>query len=227
MLALASTLAPRLRALLAGAAAVLLIPIAVAADTADGPWPAFVHQYLEDYFVAHPDFATGAGRHEFDGQLPDWSAAGIAREIARLEAKRVQALAIAPANAREGFERAYLLSRVDADLFWLRDARWPISNPAFYAGALDPTVYLTRPYAPLPARVRLHQLPQGGTGRRCPDPARPAGPLAQDLTSPSASRRPRRLCHVLPQRGFSAIFATVQDAALQGGLKAALGPGRQ
>jgi hypothetical protein len=35
-------------------------------------WPSFVDRFLEDYFVAEPSFAVDAGRHEFDGQLPDW-----------------------------------------------------------------------------------------------------------------------------------------------------------
>ncbi|MGW8179367.1 MAG: DUF885 domain-containing protein, partial [bacterium] len=46
-------------------------------------WEAFVDQFIESFFVAHPTFAVRAGRHEFDGQLPNWSREGIAREISR------------------------------------------------------------------------------------------------------------------------------------------------
>src|SRR3546814_9340575 len=38
-------------------------------------------------------------------------------------------------------------------LFWRVDADQPHRNPSFYTGALDPSVYLTRPYAPLPQRL--------------------------------------------------------------------------
>ncbi|MEP6820338.1 MAG: DUF885 domain-containing protein, partial [bacterium] len=43
-------------------------------------WDSYVNEFLEAYFVAHPDFAVRAGRHEFDGKLPDWSAEGFAKE---------------------------------------------------------------------------------------------------------------------------------------------------
>src|SRR6266567_3757341 len=44
-------------------------------------WDSYVNEFLESYFVAHPDFAVRAGRHELDGKLPNWSAAAIATEI--------------------------------------------------------------------------------------------------------------------------------------------------
>jgi hypothetical protein len=43
---------------------------------------------------------------------------------------------------------------VDSDLFWLEAAEWPRRNPLFYAGPLDPNLYLARDYAPLPQRMR-------------------------------------------------------------------------
>ncbi len=49
-------------------------------------WPAFVQQFEEDWFEAHPMMAFSAGRKEFAGRFPDWSANGIAAEIARLKA---------------------------------------------------------------------------------------------------------------------------------------------
>ena len=45
------------------------------------------------YLAAHPAFAVAQGRHEYDGMLPDWSAEGIAREIARQQQVRQRALA--------------------------------------------------------------------------------------------------------------------------------------
>src|SRR5690606_38803683 len=44
---------------------------------ANAAWPRFVEDFIEAYFVAHPTFAVSAGRHEFDGRLPDWSSEGI------------------------------------------------------------------------------------------------------------------------------------------------------
>src|SRR5947207_15812560 len=47
-------------------------------------WDAFVDRFLEAHFAANPGFAVFEGRHEYDGKLPDWSEAGIRREVARL-----------------------------------------------------------------------------------------------------------------------------------------------
>ena len=54
-------------------------------------WPEFAARFIEGYFRANPYFAVQAGRHEFDGQMSDWSAAGIAAEAARLHAMRTEA----------------------------------------------------------------------------------------------------------------------------------------
>ena len=70
---------------------------------------------------AQPSFAAQSGRHEFDGQLPDMSAHGIKREIARLHDQRDQIAAVDPKTLepREQFDREYLLAVVDKDLFWM------------------------------------------------------------------------------------------------------------
>src|ERR1700691_2887352 len=50
-------------------------------------WPEFSNAFIEGYFKANPFFAVQAGRHEFDGQMADWSASGIAAEVARLKSQ--------------------------------------------------------------------------------------------------------------------------------------------
>jgi uncharacterized protein (DUF885 family) len=121
-------------------------------------WPKYVDDYLEAYLKANPSYAAGAGRHEFDGQLPDWSAAGMQKEIERLNAARDHAAAFNDAmmvSQEQRFQRDYLIARIDNDLFWLRDARSPFTNPAYYFdNGLDPSTYVTVPYAPLDQRLR-------------------------------------------------------------------------
>ena len=114
--------------------------------------------FIEDYMNAQPGFAVQSGRHEFDGQLPDFSAHGIKREIARLHFERDQIAAVDPATLqpRERFDREYLLAVVDRDLFWIEKTQFPYSNPAFYLGSLDPDVYLSRNYAPLDVRMKAY-----------------------------------------------------------------------
>jgi hypothetical protein len=120
------------------------------------PWPDYADGFIEDYFKANPFFAVQAGRHEFDGQMPDLSAAGILAEVARLKQARVraQALPAAALTPQERFERDYVYSVIDAQLFWLDRVRYPFTNPAWYVDQLDPDVYLNRAYAPLEKRMR-------------------------------------------------------------------------
>lgn len=121
-----------------------------------GGWDHFVRSFLDGYFERHPTFAAGAGRHEFDGRLPDWSPEGLAREADWLKAERARAAEFDPAtlDERRAFEREMLNVVIDSDLFWLEAAEWPRRNPMFYAGPIDPSLYLTRDYAPLPQRMR-------------------------------------------------------------------------
>lgn len=122
----------------------------------DRDWDAFRDRFMEAYFQDRPEFATYAGRHEFDGRLPDWSEAGLRSSIAQLHGFRDQASAIDTTNldAPRRFERDYLVAQIDKDLFWLETAQEPWRNPAWYAGSLDPNVYVARPYGPLAIRLR-------------------------------------------------------------------------
>ena len=135
-------------------------PAAAPAATAprSAAWDRFTARFIEAHFVANPPDAVGQGRHEFDGRMPDWSAAGLRAEIARLKSERAAAEAF-PADTldpQQRFERDYLVATVRRDLFWLETADAPHTNPAFYADALDPDVYVSRDYAPLAARAEAY-----------------------------------------------------------------------
>ena len=122
-------------------------------------WDDFVNRYIEDYLAAHPAWAVVQGRHEFDGRLPDWSAAGIRREIDRMHGEREAAMAFSDADLsdEQRYQREYLLARVDQDLFWTEKARYPFRNPEYYFGwlgdSLDPAPYITLDYAPAEQRL--------------------------------------------------------------------------
>src|SRR6185436_18893522 len=121
-------------------------------------WDSYVNEFLEAYFKAHPDFAVRAGRHEFDGKLPDWSAEGFAREAKRLHTakERVASFPELTLSPRQRFEREYIASVIDADLFWIESAEWPFRSPQFYADGIDPDVYVSREYAPLDQRLKAY-----------------------------------------------------------------------
>ena len=48
-------------------------------------WTEFRDNFLAGYFTLNPNFAVYQGKHEFDGQLPDWSPAGLEKQMAFLE----------------------------------------------------------------------------------------------------------------------------------------------
>jgi hypothetical protein len=128
---------------------------AAGVDGAAG-WATTRDALIEEYLKAQPAFAVYQGRHEFDGRLPDWSAEGLAAEVKRLRAARDRAAAVTGLTAVDAFERDYLISQFEDDLFFLEDAQSPFVNPAVYIGALDPGAYLTRNYAPLETRLRAY-----------------------------------------------------------------------
>jgi uncharacterized protein (DUF885 family) len=124
--------------------------------TARAAWAEFASSFIESYFKAHPFFAVQSGRHEFDGQMTDWSAESLQAEVARMKKLRAQAEAFnaEPLEPAQRFEREYLLAVIDKDVFWVDQAKAPFKNPAWYLDNLDPEVYLSREYAPLETRLQ-------------------------------------------------------------------------
>jgi uncharacterized protein (DUF885 family) len=132
-------------------------PRAAAVGKVDAAFTRFIDQFLEGYFERDPAFAVYQGRHDFDGRLPDWSAAGLARTSRFLKDSIAQARGFADGalTKEQRFERDYLIKVAEGRLFWLEDADQPHRNPAYYVdGGLDPNVYIARAYADKPTRMR-------------------------------------------------------------------------
>lgn len=127
-----------------------------AGERANSSWADFVQGFIAEYFRYRPDVAVTAGRHEFDGQLPDYSRAGFEKYVRFLKSTKSGALSQKVIGPKEEFERDYLVATIDGEIFWIEDARAPFLNPAYYSnsGGIDPNVYLTRDYAPLPERAK-------------------------------------------------------------------------
>jgi uncharacterized protein (DUF885 family) len=123
-------------------------------------WDEFVSRQIEAHISAHPQWAVTQGRHEFDGQLPDWSRAAFEKEVARLHKARDEAMAFTDEQlgAEKTYQREYLVSRIDQDLFWVEKAEWPFRNPEYYFGwltdSLDPSAYIALDYGPIEDRLR-------------------------------------------------------------------------
>jgi len=133
-------------------------PASLPSTSRAAAWDDYVTALLESEFNANPPTAVWAGRHEFDGRLPDWSRTGIDTEIRRMHALRERALQFDGAALDEGrrFERDYVAARLDGELFWLESTQSPFNDPSYYGGGLDPNVYVAREYAPLADRLRAY-----------------------------------------------------------------------
>jgi hypothetical protein len=187
---------------------------------ANPAWLKLSNAFIESYMQAQPSFAAQSGRHEFDGQLPDMSAHGIKREIARLHDQREQIAAVDPKTLapREQFDRNYLLAVIDRDLFWIEKTHFPFSNPGWYLGQIDPDVYLSRNYAPLDKRMKAYI-------RYAQSIPRFAATVKENLKSPM----PKTYVELgIDQFGglaefytknVAAVFASVSDPDLQKQLK--------
>ena len=190
-----------------------------AAD-ANAGFDAAIDGFIDGYFEHNPVFAANAGRHEYDGKLPDYSPAGLKASADWLHAQRDRLAAFGDdrLDAQHRFRRDYALAVIDGQLFWLEESGFAWGNPAFYTGDLSPSMYLTRPYAPLPQRmdafIRYQQalptaIAQMQANLRTPLPA-----SWIDLGINTFAGYATFFEHDVPT-----IFADVHDDALQARLK--------
>ncbi len=179
-------------------------------------WDALVASFVERYFEAHPTFGAGAGRHELDGRLPDWSLEAFDREVAQLQLARQQALGFDPALLDETrrFERELLVAVTESDLFWLEEASRTARTPSTTPRRWTPTS--TSPATTLPWSSGCG--PTSATRWRCRGRRRRCGPTC-------ALPLPRTFAE-LGEKSFGglagyyetdvpAVFAAVDDAGLQ------------
>ena len=130
-------------------------PAAQASD-----WPGFVNGFIEASFRANPGFAVQQGRHEFDGQIADLSPTAIDGEVNRLKKAIADAQDFADDKLTpdQRFQRDYLVAVAKGQLFWIdpTGADQLHHNPASYLGYVDPSVYVTVPYAPKEQRLKAY-----------------------------------------------------------------------
>ena len=130
------------------------------ASAQQADWPSFVNNFIEASFRANPGFAVQQGRHEFDGQIADLSPQAISAEVDRLKKAIADAQAFTDdkLSPEQRFERDYLVAVAKGQLFWIdpTGADQLHHNPASYLGFVDPSVYVTVPYAPKEQRLKAY-----------------------------------------------------------------------
>ena len=181
------------------------------AEAPAGDWPAFVNGFIEASFKANPGFAVAQGRHEYDGQIADLSQAAIDGEVARLKKAISDAEAFGDDKLtdEQKYERDYLVAVAKGQLFWIDPAGADQlhNNPAAYLGMLDPSVYITVPYAPKEQRLKayikfLENIPRAAEQMR-------------DQHQDADGDQLRRLCQVGVRR-FRRILSGRRNGRLEG-----------
>ena len=130
--------------------------------SADGAMQTF--NFLEDQFFSDVYFkfsasnGTAAGLHQYDPQLEDYSAAGVARETAALHEfeKKVEAIDRAALDAPQAADRDILLNNIKSELLSLEVIRGWEKNPDEYSSGITSAAFviMERPYAPANTRLR-------------------------------------------------------------------------
>ena len=108
-------------------------------------WKPFVDSFIAGWFKLDPAFAVYEGKHEYDGRLPDWSDAGLQRQVDYLRQAITKAGAFdtASLSPQQRFEQAYLIQVAKGKLFWLVDADqppYPIRPSMSAAGSIPTSI---------------------------------------------------------------------------------------
>ena len=121
-------------------------------------WDSFVNDFVESYFEQNPDQAVLIGRHEYDGQLADYSDKGIRKRIDWFKNQKELAQQFNDSNLSKAqrIEKQNLIRVVDENIFKMETVRWPYRNADYYSWVIDPSYYLANDYAPLEQRMNSY-----------------------------------------------------------------------
>ncbi len=150
--------------LLLSIGALLLSSTAISAQRipVDGAVQTFTmlsEQYFSDvYYHFSPTAGTGAGLHQYDPQLEDYSEANRKREIAALHDYQARITAIDPSalDAPIAADRQILLNSIGSNLLTLEVIRPWEKNPDTYSSGITSSAFvlMERPFAPANDRLR-------------------------------------------------------------------------
>jgi len=121
-------------------------------------WDDFTNNFVESYFKQNPDQAVLMGRHEYDGQIADYSNKGIQERLTWYKNQKgiAQQYKDADLSEEQRIEKQNLLRVIDENLFKIQIVRWPYNNGDYYSWQLAPTIYLEKDYAPLEQRMKAY-----------------------------------------------------------------------
>ena len=119
---------------------------------ANRPFAPVSARVLDHLFHMQPSQAVSLGLHDYDGELPDISPAGLDDKLRLLRADRKELEATEPATELEREERDTLILETRRMLFEDVELDAVHENPMHYVGDINLEAYVTREYAPAAQR---------------------------------------------------------------------------
>jgi uncharacterized protein (DUF885 family) len=120
---------------------------------------ALVDKYFDFYFSFHPSEATGAGFHQYDNKLEDYSAAAHAQQIRGLKdyLSKFEAIDGSKLPPYTQGDREWIISSIHSGLLELEDIQMWKKDPDSYTGGITNSIFLImkRNYAPPEERLRF------------------------------------------------------------------------
>ena len=194
------------------------------AETADAQFEALGCEFLDMLARYNPTYATGLGDHRFDGELPDVSAEGRAKEkaAAALMSQRLARIPFAELS-RENQVDYRLLENSLAYSAWSTEVEQAWAwNPQYYHNIASGAIYslMSRDFAPWPERFesiveRMEKMPAFlATARQQIDPASVPMVHAETVAQQNAGILQLVDMVLLPEVVSSGVPRTRFDAAV-------------
>ncbi len=119
-------------------------------------WDSYVNDFVESYFKQNPDWAVLNGRHDYDGQISDYSDKGIKERVMwfKNQKKLTDGFDDKVLTKEQILEKKNLLRVIDENIFLMEIARNPYNNANYYAWQMAPSLYLEKNYAPFSQRMK-------------------------------------------------------------------------
>ena len=131
-----------------------------ASTQADAAFEAVAHTAIEDYLRFSPEEATQLGDHRFDGQLGDYSPAGLKAETdaARKHLAELDAIDRASLTGANRIDIQILHSNLEYQVFSLEQLRPQERNPRYYNSSFADGIYALTARESMPLAERLHRV---------------------------------------------------------------------
>jgi uncharacterized protein (DUF885 family) len=184
-------------------------------------FPRFVDDYLNDLHAHHPALAAASGIHAWDGQLEDYSSAGLGAEIAAIKKfqerlAKIPPLALATSDL---FDYQILSSNMKARLLELEQIQTYKRNPAIYSDIISNSFLQIAMYDYAPADSRLrHAIAKEKLVPRLIDSARANTDKIPAIFLKVALDNFKGTLGFI-QKDLPLAFASVKDAKLQAEFK--------